>query len=169
MMGSVSGSGHSTLLRKLPGLMMLRPVGSVARRPKSISLKATRARNQGGSLKSVAQKRVSKAIPEEVQPNRNQNFGLVNGGVDDAHYSSLCFMEEKPPMSESGYANAFATSGSADGAKPFASADNGHVLFSSDQGSNSFDCSDFPWGDYGSRTPDVSSVLSATLETDGST
>ncbi|KAJ7951444.1 Ethylene-responsive transcription factor [Quillaja saponaria] len=36
--------------------------------------------------------------------------------------------------------------------------------FSSDQGSNSFDCSDFGWGDQGPKTPEISSMFSAPLE-----
>lgn len=38
------------------------------------------------------------------------------------------------------------------------------LYFSSDQGSNSFDCSDLGWGDYNLKTPDISSVLSAVAE-----
>ncbi|KAJ8539340.1 hypothetical protein K7X08_013592 [Anisodus acutangulus] len=40
------------------------------------------------------------------------------------------------------------------------------VYFNSDQGSNSFDPSDFGWGETCSRTPEISSVLSAATESD---
>ena len=42
------------------------------------------------------------------------------------------------------------------------------MYFNSDQGSNSFDCSDFGWGEHASKTPEISSVLSATPEIDES-
>lgn len=35
-----------------------------------------------------------------------------------------------------------------------------------DQGSNSFDYSDFGWGEHSSKTPEITSVLSTTLEVD---
>ncbi|PHU01028.1 hypothetical protein BC332_30815 [Capsicum chinense] len=40
------------------------------------------------------------------------------------------------------------------------------VYYNSDQGSNSFDPSDFGWGETCSRTPEISSVLSAAIECD---
>ncbi|GFQ07578.1 ethylene-responsive transcription factor 1 [Phtheirospermum japonicum] len=42
-----------------------------------------------------------------------------------------------------------------------------NVYFSSDQGSNSFDCSDFTWGGENcTKTPEISSVISAVIEDD---
>ncbi|KAI4325382.1 hypothetical protein MLD38_030787 [Melastoma candidum] len=126
--------------------------------------------NSGSSsrrfVKPATSKQVPKTIPEEIQPSLNQNFGLINGAVDDC-LGSLSFMEEKPPANQY-FADAFTTSGAADGVKPFGVADNAPLFFNSDQGSNSFDCSDFPWGENGSKTPDVSSVLTATLGPDDS-
>ncbi|KAK4395029.1 Ethylene-responsive transcription factor RAP2-12 [Sesamum angolense] len=52
------------------------------------------------------------------------------------------------------------------GLKPLAPTDGTNVYFSSDQGSNSFDCSDFGWGDNCAKTPEISSVLSAVIEDD---
>ncbi|KAK9734395.1 hypothetical protein RND81_04G136700 [Saponaria officinalis] len=40
------------------------------------------------------------------------------------------------------------------------------VYFTSDQGSNSFGCSDIAWGENGPKTPDISSYFSSTLESD---
>ncbi|CAI9280890.1 unnamed protein product [Lactuca saligna] len=45
-------------------------------------------------------------------------------------------------------------------AKPFIPSETAAFYFSSDQGSNSFDCSDFPWGENCVRTPEITSVLS---------
>ncbi|KAL0354431.1 UNVERIFIED_CONTAM: Ethylene-responsive transcription factor RAP2-12 [Sesamum radiatum] len=52
------------------------------------------------------------------------------------------------------------------GLKPLTPTDGTNVYFSSDQGSNSFDCSDFGWGDNCAKTPEISSVLSAVIEDD---
>nr|DAD31341.1 TPA_asm: hypothetical protein HUJ06_010192 [Nelumbo nucifera] len=38
------------------------------------------------------------------------------------------------------------------------------MCFNSDQGSNSFDCSNFRWGECEPKTPEISSVLSSTME-----
>ncbi|KAK1416940.1 hypothetical protein QVD17_26059 [Tagetes erecta] len=47
------------------------------------------------------------------------------------------------------------------GVKPFSSLDGpAGFHFSSDQGSNSFGCSDFGWGDHCSTTPEITSVFS---------
>jgi len=54
------------------------------------------------------------------------------------------------------------------GLKSFVSSDAAPMYFNSDQGSNSFDCSDFGWGEQGPKTPEISSVLSANLEGDES-
>ncbi|KAI3521319.1 hypothetical protein L1887_10782 [Cichorium endivia] len=45
-------------------------------------------------------------------------------------------------------------------AKPFIPSESAVFHFSSDQGSNSFDCSDFPWGENCAKTPEITSVLS---------
>ncbi|KAL4555347.1 hypothetical protein LXL04_037965 [Taraxacum kok-saghyz] len=45
-------------------------------------------------------------------------------------------------------------------AKPFIPSETAGFYFSSDQGSNSYDCSDFPWGETCTKTPEITSVLS---------
>ncbi|KAL4570631.1 hypothetical protein LXL04_026290 [Taraxacum kok-saghyz] len=45
-------------------------------------------------------------------------------------------------------------------AKPFIPSETAGFYFSSDQGSNSYDFSDFPWGETCTKTPEITSVLS---------
>jgi EREBP-like factor len=89
------------------------------------------------------------------------NFtNMLNGDC----YDSLDFLEEKPQMKQYGYMDVYPANGDM-GLKPLTPTD-GNVYFSSDQGSNSFDCSDFGWGENCVKTPEVSSVLSAIIEDD---
>lgn len=117
------------------------------------------------SVKSNAQK-LPKTTTSNTQPNPNQNFNYANSSDEDI-YSSMGFVEEKPLTNQFGYMDTFNAQG-VSGQKSLAPADNAPLYFNSDQGSNSFDCSDFGWGENGPKTPDVSSVLSATLEIDES-
>ncbi|XP_030523961.1 ethylene-responsive transcription factor RAP2-12 [Rhodamnia argentea] len=117
------------------------------------------------SVKSNAQK-LPRTATNNSQPNLNQNFNYANSSDEDI-YGSMCFVEEKPPTNQFGYMDAFNAQG-VSALKSLAPADNAPLCFNSDQGSNSFDCSDFGWGENGPKTPDVSSVLSATLEVDES-
>lgn len=82
-----------------------------------------------------------------IQPNLNQNMSFTNMLSNDC-YDPAGFMEEKPQM------------------KPLTPSEGSSVYFSSDQGSNSFDCSDFVWGDNCAKNPEVSSVLTTVLEDD---
>lgn len=67
----------------------------------------------------------------------NNSFENMSFGGD------MSFMEEKPQL----YNNQFGLT------------NNGYQYFSSDQGSNSFDCSEFGWSDHGPKTPEISSML----------
>lgn len=116
------------------------------------------------SVKSNVQK-LPKTTTNNVQPNLNQNFNYANSSDDDI-YSSMGFVEEKPPTNQF-YMDALNAQG-VSGMNSLSPADNAPLYFNSDQGSNSFECSDFGWGENAPRTPDVSSVLSATLEVDES-
>ncbi|KAG2315703.1 hypothetical protein Bca4012_066512 [Brassica carinata] len=60
-------------------------------------------------------------------------------------FGDLGFTEEKPQM----YNNQFFDVGG----------NNGYQFFSSDQGSNSFDCSEFGWSDHVPKTPEISSMI----------
>lgn len=103
---------------------------------------------------SNLQKPVAKPnqIPALVQPSTNLsqycNSSFDNMGHDS--FGDMSFMEEKPQM----YNNQFGLTNSFD-----AGGNNGYQYFSSDQGSNSFDCSEFGWSDQGPKTPEISSML----------
>ncbi|KFK38783.1 hypothetical protein AALP_AA3G160000 [Arabis alpina] len=87
-----------------------------------------------------------------VQPPTNLsqygNNSFDNMGLES--FGDMCFMEEKPQM----YNNQFGLTNSFE-----AGGNNGYQYFSSDQGSNSFDCSEFGWSDHGPKTPEISSML----------
>ncbi|GER53614.1 ethylene responsive factor [Striga asiatica] len=101
------------------------------------------------------QKLVIKESPDSVQPSPNQTANFPN--MPNDCYDSLGFLEEKPQMNNNQF-------GSITEVKP---TEGTNVYFSSDQGSNSFDCSDFTWGENCAKTPpEISSVLSAVIEDD---
>lgn len=60
-------------------------------------------------------------------------------------FSDVSFTEAKPQM----FNNQFFDVGG----------NNGYQYFSSDQGSNSLDCSEFGWSEHGPKTPEISSML----------
>lgn len=116
------------------------------------------------SVRVNQQKPLPKAKLNSVQPNLDQNFNFMNNS--DQEYS-VGLMEEKPFINEYGYMDSIPVNGDV-GLKSFVSSDAAPMYFNSDQGSNSFDCSDFGWGEQGPKTPEISSVLSANLEGDES-
>ncbi|XP_062154155.1 ethylene-responsive transcription factor RAP2-12-like [Alnus glutinosa] len=116
------------------------------------------------SVRVNMQKPLPKAKLNSVQPNLDQNFNFRN--ISDQEYS-MGLMEEKPFTNEYGYMDSVPVNGDV-GLQSFVSSDAAPMYFNSDQGSNSFDCSDFGWGEQGPKTPEISSVLSATLEGDES-
>ncbi|KAI3455668.1 hypothetical protein Pfo_012331 [Paulownia fortunei] len=103
-----------------------------------------------------------KESPDSVQPNVNENMNFMNM-LNNDYYDSLGFVEEKPQMKQYGFADTYPTTGDV-GLKPLTPTDGTNVYFSSDQGSNSFDCSDLGWGENCAKTPEISSVLSAVVE-----
>ncbi|XVF27135.1 hypothetical protein REPUB_Repub14bG0080500 [Reevesia pubescens] len=115
-------------------------------------------------VKSNSQKPLSRSNLSPVQPNLNQNFNCLNRPEQD-YYDTMGFVEEKPPMDQFAYVDPVPAALDV-GLKPFAQSDNSPLYFNSDQGSNSFDCSDFGWGEQGARTPEISSVLEASIEGD---
>lgn len=116
------------------------------------------------TVKANPQKVLPKATTVAVERSLNQSFDFVNNPNNDYH-SSLGCVEEKPAAKQCGFADVYpATEGM--GTKSFAPSGSAAVYFNSDQGSNSFDCSDFGWGEHCSRTPEITSVLSATVEGD---
>lgn len=106
------------------------------------------------SVKSMSQKPLSKTNPNTVQPNLNQSVHYSTNPNQD-HYSPMSFAEEKPVMNQFAYTP---VNGDA-GFKPLPLSDRSPLYLNSDQGSNSFDCSDFGWGEHSAKTPEISSVL----------
>lgn len=81
----------------------------------------------------------------------DQNYHIITGVV-----------EVKPPTDQLGYMDSLPASLNS------APSDDMILYFNSDEGSNSIGCSDFGWGDQGAKTPEISSVFSATLESNDS-
>ena len=115
------------------------------------------------TIKANTQKVLAKESTNSVQPNLNQNFNFTNNPENE--YYSMNFEEEKPLTGQFGYTGAYPVPGEV-GHKSSTPSAGATLYFNSDQGSNSFDCSDFGWGEYNTKTPEISSVLSTTIECD---
>ncbi|GFZ04344.1 related to AP2 12 [Actinidia rufa] len=115
------------------------------------------------TVKANTQKLLSKESPSTVQPSLNQKFNFINHPDPDNY--SMSFVEEKPPTMQYGFTDAYPISEEV-GLKSFTPVDDATLYVNSDQGSNSFDCSDFEWGEYNAKTPEISSLLSATIKND---
>ncbi|KAF6146681.1 hypothetical protein GIB67_008967 [Kingdonia uniflora] len=116
----------------------------------------------------VAEKLTVKPNLQKLRPKVNRNlekpsFNFMKNSQDYDFCNSEEFVEEKAPINGSGYMGGFTGLENQTAFKSFAPSDggNGTLCFTSDQGSNSFNCSDFGWE---SKTPDISSVLSTTFE-----
>lgn len=92
----------------------------------------------------------------------HQNFSFVNNSDQDYH-NGIGFLEEKPLTNQYEY-NTLPAKVDV-GFISDAPADTTPLYFSSDQGSNSFDA-DFGLGEQGSKTPEITSVFSATSESE---
>jgi len=101
---------------------------------------------------------------EFVQPNVNQNSSFMDNLDLDCY--PIEFMEEKPLTKLYGVSDAYTIAGESENKSVVPSDATTGIYFSSDQGSNSFDCSDFGWEEYNAKTPEISSLLSATIEGD---
>lgn len=119
------------------------------------------------SVKESSQKPLPKANLSPVQPSFNQNMSYLNNSDPD-YFNTMSIPEEKPPVNQYGYMGSFPANGDLGFGSFIPPTDNTHLYFNSDQGSNSFDCSDFGWGEQGPKTPEISSVLAATPEVDES-
>lgn len=119
----------------------------------------------------AASRRVVKPNPQEALQEENLNTVQPNvayiNNLDAGSDESFSFFEEKPAANQCGYKNTCFTAGDM-GLGSVSPSAGANVYFSSDEGSNTFDCSDFDWGELGARTPDMSSVLSEVLESNGS-
>ncbi|KAK6264339.1 hypothetical protein SCA6_019773 [Theobroma cacao] len=132
---------------------------------KPFALSATKKPASAASgVKANSQKSLSRSNLSPVQPNLDQNFNYLSKPEQD-YFDTMGFVEEKPPMDQFAYVDPPHVSEDV-GLKPFAQSDNASLYFNSDQGSNSFDCSDFGWGEQGAKTPEISSILEASIESD---
>ncbi|OAY53269.1 ethylene-responsive transcription factor RAP2-12 [Manihot esculenta] len=113
-------------------------------------------------------KRTMKANPQKPLPKRNatESMSYLNN-PDQDYFNTLGSVDEKPLVSQFDLMDSFPANGDAT-VKSIPPCDNVPTFFNSDQGSNSFECSDFGWGEQASKTPEISSVLSATPEIDES-
>ncbi|KAK6914633.1 AP2/ERF domain [Dillenia turbinata] len=117
------------------------------------------------AVKVNRKKVLAKANASPVQPNLSDDLTFSSNPED---YYGFGFVEEKPLVKQQyGFTNSFPAPGDSE-VKSFALPESTPLYFSSDQGSNSFDCSDFGWGDQAVKTPEISSILTATLEADES-
>ena len=116
------------------------------------------------TVKANTQKLPSKESPSTVQPRLNQNFNFINPDPDNY---SMSFVEEKPPTKQYGFTDAYPMPKEV-GLKSFTPFDGATLYFNSDQESNSFDCSDFEWGEYNGKIPEISSLFSAAIKDDES-
>lgn len=114
-------------------------------------------------IKANTHKVLAKESPISDQPSLNNNFNFINN-LDDDYYMN--FVEEKPQTKPYALTDAYPASGDG-GLSSFTPSEGTTTLyFNSDQGSNSLGCSDFGWGEYNAKTPEISSLLSATIEGD---
>lgn len=120
------------------------------------------------SVKENPKRSVPKATNvSSFESNLNKNFNPVNN-ADQDYYNAVGFLEEKPLTNQYEYVDSLPANADG-GLKSSAPANTTTPLyFSSDQGSNSLDCSEFGWGERGSKTPEITSVFSASLESDDS-
>ncbi|PON62537.1 AP2/ERF transcription factor [Trema orientale] len=122
------------------------------------------------SPKRSVKENPKRSLPKEnsdtvVESNLNKNFNLVNNSDQD-YYNGMGFLEEKPLTNQYEYVDSLPANADV-GVKSSAPANTATPLyFGSDQGSNSFECSDFGLGERGSKTPEITSVFSAHLESD---
>ena len=115
------------------------------------------------SAKTNLQEPLAKTSLTRTQPNLIQNNDFVNSS-DEEYYRTMGFLEEKPLANQLVNMNSFHANGDVAIKTSPPSSDVSPMYFNSDQGSNSFDYSDFGWGEQGAKTPEISSTLSAAME-----
>lgn len=117
------------------------------------------------SAKANLQEPLAKPSLAKTQPDLIQKNDFVNNS-DEVYYSTMCFLEEKPLTNQLVNMNSFPANGAIK-TSPHSS-DVAPMYFNSDQGSNSFDYSDFELREQGAKTPEISSFLSAVMENEES-
>ncbi|KAL2932981.1 Ethylene-responsive transcription factor RAP2-2 [Bienertia sinuspersici] len=126
--------------------------------PVSVSAATPRRNVKARSQKSAAKTNSAIATPQ-------QNFNMMNNPQDN-YFNNFSFVEEKPQIKQFEYSNPMPALGGA-GFQTFTTQTDASALyFNSEEGSNSFDCSDFGWGESVPKTPEISSFFTAALESD---
>ncbi|GMJ14215.1 ETHYLENE RESPONSE FACTOR 74, related to AP2 12 [Hibiscus trionum] len=116
------------------------------------------------AVKTSSRKPVPRSNLSSVKPNLYRDFNYSNKPEQDYH-DSVGFVKEKQPMDQFAYADHVPAAIDVR-VELFAQPDNTSLYFNSEQGSNNFDGSDLGWCDHSSSTPDISSVLEASIEAD---
>nr|AWN09491.1 ethylene-responsive transcription factor RAP2-12-like protein [Salvia miltiorrhiza] len=114
------------------------------------------------TVKANSHQEVLKESPEAAQPYENESLNFMSM-LNDDYYDSFGVIEEKPQMKSFGYADTYPSADESN-LKSLPPTDGSNVCFSSDQESNSLDCSGFAWGENCLKTSEISSVLSTVLE-----
>ncbi|KAF9616138.1 hypothetical protein IFM89_028604 [Coptis chinensis] len=112
-------------------------------------------------VKSNPQKLLPKANQIFKDSNLNQNLNVLSNL--DGRFSKCLGIVEEVPVNESGFVS-FPMIQNPIEFNSLTPSSGGSLHFKSDQESNTINHSDFGWGDYQSKTPEISSGLSTTLE-----
>lgn len=113
--------------------------------------------------KCTAKVNPQKVLPKEAPVSVQSDLSANDFGT--GYYDPSNFFEEKPLTKPNGYIDMCPAPGDM-GSKSYLPSDAANLYFSSEEGSNLLDYSDFGWADQSSRSPEISSVLSAALEAD---
>ncbi|KAG7595164.1 AP2/ERF domain [Arabidopsis thaliana x Arabidopsis arenosa] len=103
--------------------------------------------------KTNSQKRSVKANLQKPVGKPNPNLSPVLVQNLNNSFDNMCFMEEEKHQVNNNNQFGLTNGNTVDAGC------NGYQYFSSDQGSNSFDCSEFGWSDQAPITPDISSAF----------
>ncbi|XP_043704303.1 ethylene-responsive transcription factor RAP2-12-like isoform X2 [Telopea speciosissima] len=122
---------------------------------------------QKSTVKANPHKPIPKVNMTSEKQNLDQNFSFMSNPASE-FYDTLASMEKKVPVNGSGCMSSFTNIVDPNGFKSFPPSDGGILCFNSDQGSNSYDCSDFGLGDREPKTPEISSVLSDAIDSEES-
>ncbi|XP_031105558.1 ethylene-responsive transcription factor RAP2-12 [Ipomoea triloba] len=104
----------------------------------------------------------ARKVLQKESPQPDMSFTNI---MDNAYYEPVNSLDEKPLTKQNEIIDVYAAPGDMSHTS-YAPSDTANLFFNSEEGSNSFGCSELGWGDLSSRTPEISSVLSAAVEAD---
>nr|WAK86038.1 transcription factor ERF77 [Nothapodytes nimmoniana] len=111
------------------------------------------------TVKVNLQKGLQKERKNPIQPSQNQNFDFI-AYPGNEYNSSFGYPEEKPELC------GYPASGEVELKSNVPEDNNVALYFNSDEGSNTFECSDFGWAEICSKAPEISSILSSPVGVD---